>query len=243
MTVRVNLILFELADTTKPLPRIDPRAVHMLDVLRLREGDSFHAGVVNGPRGQGVLTALGGDALTLAFSWGSEPPPLDPITLIVGMPRPQTARKILEEATALGLAAMHFVRSDKGERSYGQSTLWSTGEWREHLVRGAEQAFCTRLPEVTRARRLVEVLAEIPEPTTRIALDNYEAPQSLSRYHFDPHHAVALAIGSERGWSAAERHELRANGFSFAHLGTRVLRAETACVAALALVKARLGSL
>ena len=243
MTAHVNLILFELAETTAPLARRDPRAVHMLEILKLREGDSFHAGLVNGPRGQGVLTEIGADALALAFTWGSEPPPLDAITLIVGMPRPQTARKILEEATALGLAAMHFVRSDKGERSYAHSTLWSTGEWRGHLVRGAEQAFCTRLPEVTRARKLTEVLAELPEPTTRIALDNYEAPQSLSRYHLAPHQPVALALGSERGWSAAERHVLRASGFTFAHLGTRVLRTETACVAALALVKARRGSL
>jgi RsmE family RNA methyltransferase len=239
----VNLILFELADSTMPLARRDPRAVHMLEVLRLREGDTFHAGLVNGPRGQGVLAAIGAEVLTLAFTWGSEPPPLDAITLIVGLPRPQTARKILEEATALGLAAMHFVRTDKGERSYSQSTLWSTGEWREHLVRGAEQAFCTRLPELTHGRRLAEVLATFPEPTTRIALDNYEAPQSLSRRLIAPDHPVALALGSERGWSDAERHELRTAGFAFAHLGSRVLRAETACVAALALVKAKLGSL
>ena len=46
---------------------------------------------------------------------------------------------------------------------------------------------------------------------------------------------------SNPGWSARDRAFLRANGFALAHLGTRVLRTETAVVAAVALVKARLG--
>ncbi|HEY1848006.1 MAG TPA: RsmE family RNA methyltransferase, partial [Opitutaceae bacterium] len=49
---------------------------------------------------------------------------------------------------------------------------------------------------------------------------------------------LALAFGPERGWSGAERDLLRARGFTLAHLGTRVLRTETAVVAALAIAKA-----
>jgi RsmE family RNA methyltransferase len=41
-----------------------------------------------------------------------------------------------------------------------------------------------------------------------------------------------LAIGPERGWSTQERDFLRANGFSLCHMGQRVLRVETAVVAA-----------
>jgi len=52
-----------------------------------------------------------------------------------------------------------------------------------------------------------------------------------------------VAIGPERGWSARERDLLRARGFELVHLGPRVLRTETACVAAVAVVKSRLGLL
>jgi RsmE family RNA methyltransferase len=52
---------------------------------------------------------------------------------------------------------------------------------------------------------------------------------------------VVLAFGSERGWSAAERDFLRTKNFFLVHLGSRVLRTETAVVTAVALVKARLG--
>jgi RsmE family RNA methyltransferase len=50
-----------------------------------------------------------------------------------------------------------------------------------------------------------------------------------------------LALGPERGWGPADRAALRAHGFTLVHLGPRVLRSETAVVAALTLVRAQLG--
>ena len=260
----MNLLLFEPAEISAPLPRRDPRAAHLLGVLKRCVGDTFDAGLIDGPRGKGTLVAIGDDALTLTFAWGPPPPPLDPITLIVGLPRPQTARDILRDATTLGLAAIHFVATAKGEPSYAQSSLWHSGEWRRHVRLGAEQAFATRLPVVTHGRPLAAALdalaspapssdslpspaatcAELPTATdTRLALDNYESPAALSVCHVIRDKPVVLAIGSERGWSAAERDALRAAGFTFAHLGARVLRTETACLAALTLVRAKLGLL
>ncbi|MGD1031592.1 MAG: RsmE family RNA methyltransferase [Opitutaceae bacterium] len=235
----MNLILFEPAEAARALPRSDPRAGHLLEVLRRRPGDEFDAGLVDGPRGKGTLVSVGGSALELSFVWGAEPPPPDPLTLVIGLPRPQTARRILQEAAALGVAALHFVLTEKGERGYAQSTLWRTGEWRRHLILGAEQAFCTRLPEVTHGRRLGDVAGGKMPAGTRIALDNYEAGRGLSGAVQVP--PVWIAIGPERGWSAGERDLLRAQGFGMFHLGHRVLRTETACVAAVAIVKAGLG--
>lgn len=242
--VCVNLILFEPAEIDRPLPSSDPRAVHLLQVLRRREGDPFDAGIINGPRGRGTLAAIGTEALTLSFVWSGEPPPLSPITLVVGLPRPQTARDILRDGTSLGVAAMHFVRTDKGEASYAHSTLWTSGEWRRQLIAGAEQAFDTRLPEVTWARPLLEVVSQLPARVLRVALDHYEAGETLAKCPLpaDPlSPSLVLAFGPERGWSNAERAALRGAGFALAHLGSRVLRTETAVTAAVTLVKARLG--
>ena len=243
LSLPVNLILFDPAETSVPLPRRDPRAAHLLDVLRRREGDTFAAGLIDGPRGKGTVVAIGAAALVLGFAWGEPPPPPDPITVLVGLPRPQTARDILRDATALGVAALHFVLTEKGDPGYAQSTLWSSGEWRRHLVTGAQQAFTTRLPAVTHGRRLAEALATLPSGGTRLALDNYEAPARLSQCHLIDDTSVVLALGAERGWAAAERALLRAHQFTFAHLGLNVLRTETACTAAVTLIKAKLGSL
>jgi 16S rRNA (uracil1498-N3)-methyltransferase len=239
----VNLILFEPHELDAPLPRGDRRARHVLEVLRRRVGDTFDVGLINGPLGKATLVAITEHALSLTFAWGAPPPPLDPITLIVGLPRPQTARDILRDATTLGVAALHFVTTEKGEPNYARSTLWSSGEWRRQLVAGAEQAFATRLPAVSHGHPLAAGVATLPPGATRLALDNYESPSPLAACHLMDDKPVVLAFGPERGWSAPERAFLRASGFAFCHLGARVLRSEIAVVTALALVRAKLGLL
>ena len=237
----MNIILLRPPEVELPLPRADPRARHLLEVLRRAPGDPFDAGLVNGPRGRGTLVAINRESLTLSFVWGEPPPPSPPLHLLIGLPRPQTARDILRDATTLGVAALHFIRTEKGEPSYADSKLWTSGEWERHVIAGAEQAFCTRVPEVTHGRSLQDVLPTLPGDSVRLALDNYEAPAALATCDLLGLPSVVLALGAERGWSAAERETLRSADFGFAHLGSRIMRTETACVVAIALLKARLG--
>lgn len=246
----MNLVLFESTEIDSPLACSDPRATHILEVLRRTVGDTFDAGLINGPHGKATLAAINQEALLLSFLWGKLPPPPPPLTLLIGLPRPQTARKILLEATSLGVQALHFVTTERGEPSYASSTLWSSGEWRRHLLAGAAQAFCTRLPDISFGRSLSDAIADLPPQAALVALDNYESPVTLEACvtqatgRAEPHainKPVVLALGSERGWTAAERDLLRANHFTLAHLGPRVLRTETACVASIAIVKSSLG--
>jgi RsmE family RNA methyltransferase len=255
----VNIILFSPSEVELPLARSDVRACHLLGTLRRGEGDTFDAGLIDGPRGRGTIVAIGEHELTLAFAWGESPPPLLPVHLIIGLPRPQTARDILRDATTLGVSGIHFVRSERGEASYAASSLWSSGEWQRQVVAGAAQAFCTRLPAITHGRTLTETLAALPANRApadasaaiahhRFMLDNYEATGALATASVSRDGpwagatTVVLAIGSERGWSPGERELFRAHGFALVHLGPRVLRTETAVVAAVTLARAKLES-
>jgi RsmE family RNA methyltransferase len=232
----VNLILLEPDEADRPLAPADPRALHLHKVLRRKVGDRFDAGIVNGPRGKGTILSIGPEGIRFQFEAAAAPQEADSIHLVVALPRPQTARKVLGAGTALGVSSIRFFKPEKGELGYASSTLWSTGEWRRHLLDGASQAFDTRIPEVLHAKSLEEAVAALPAACTAIALDNYEATRRLTAEQ--RHAPLALAFGPERGWSAAERNLLRGAGFELAHLGTRVLRTETAVVAALAIVKA-----
>jgi RsmE family RNA methyltransferase len=214
--------------------------------LRRGAGDQFDAGIVDGPVGKGRILGIGLEGLDWAFEpstgtsrhyVGSDP--LDPIELVVGMPRPQTARKILFDAATLGVRALRFVMTEKGDASYRQSTLWSSGEWRRHVRAGLEQAFATREPEISYGESLPESINELPDAATLIALDNYEASAPLLSA-LPIVFPAAIFVGGERGWSAAERDLLRGKGATLHHLGRRVLRTETACVAALALIRSQL---
>lgn len=237
----MNIILFNPAEVELPLACQDPRSQHLLQVLRRKVGDSFDCGLINGARGRGTIVAIGVATLTLSFIWLEPPPPLSPIHLLIGLPRPPTARNILREATSLGVTAMHFMRTERGEASYASSTLWQNEAWRECLLHGAAQAFCTRLPEISHGQSLVTALAALPGGCTRLALDNYESPSALATHPLPAAQPIALALGAERGWTTAERNLLRAADFTLVNLGARVLRTETACLAAITLIKARCG--
>jgi 16S rRNA (uracil1498-N3)-methyltransferase len=232
----VNIVLFEPGEIDAPLSRADPRAVHIVQILRRGQGDSFDAGIVNGPRGRATVVEMTPEALVLRFERTADPLEADPIHVLVALPRPQIARKILCEATSLGVSSIRFFRSEKGEPSYGASTLWKGPEWRRHLVDGASQAFDTILPEVLHFPDLGSAVKALPAGCARMALDNYEAPRRMAASLAAM--PLALAFGPERGWSQAERSLLRSAGFELAHLGARVLRTETAVVAAISIAKA-----
>lgn len=237
----MNLFLFSDKFSHLNIQPDDPRAEHIRTVLKMGVGQLFDVGVVNGPRGKARIIADGPEGMNLDIEWGDVPPRPYPITLIVGLPRPQTARKILQESTSLGIGAIWLFQAKKGESSYRRSRLWSTGEWRRHLHLGAEQAFTTHIPDVRNFDSLVECILKLSVPGDRIALDNYEADVPLGSYQIK-HPMSAVAIGSERGWSASERDHLRNAEFSLYNLGQRVLRTETACIAALSIILSKLSS-
>lgn len=234
----MNLILFTEQETAQPLPLADPRAVHILRTLRRQIGDVFDAGVINGPKGKAILREFSCENLILEFHLQEAPPPLHPISLLVGLSRPQTMRKILQETTSLGIGELHFVATEKGEPSYAESKLWSTGEFTRHLTAGAEQAFTTRIPSVRQHASLADALDDLqPTHPSAIALDNYEATGPLR--DFSPTELPCfLAVGSERGWSARERDLFRNRNIPLLQLGTNVLRTETATLCGLSLILA-----
>ena len=239
----MNIILFDQHEIDSPLRRDDLRVVHILDVLRRQVGDATDVGLLNGPRGKAILKSVDQREAFFEFVWGEAPAPLLPIDLIVGLSRPQTSRKILQEATSLGVRRIFFVATDRGEPSYAASKLWSTDQWKRLIRTGAEQAFSTRLPSVEVGIELADAfnaLTEIQPTQARICLDNYEATLGLWD-GVGSAGSVALAVGSERGWTEGERNQFRDHGFTLAQIGDRPLRTETAAIAAIGIIIAKMG--
>lgn len=243
----MNIILFDQSEIDSPLQRDDPRVVHILEVLRRKVGDDTDVGLVNGPRGKAILKSVDRRQAVFEFVWGQPSEPLLPIDLIVGLSRPQTSRKILKEATSLGVRRIFFVATDRGEPSYATSKLWKTDQWQRLVRAGVEQAFSTRLPEVQAGIELADALAalaisdfEVNEAQqVRVCLDNYEATSRLWDA-VDSAKSVTLAVGSERGWTQGERNLFRDHGFILAQIGDRPQRTETATIAAIGITIARL---
>ena len=220
------------------LPPDDARARHLRETVGLAVGGTFHVGIENGLRGIATITTLA-PQLTFAVAWEKSPQARLPLTVLVGLPRPQTAKKVLHDLASLGAARIVFFESAKGDPGYLTSSLWKDGEWREHVLKGTEQACSTLVPEVTRVTSLAEAIALTDSKAWKVALDPYEATGPIDTGE-NISAAAVLAIGAERGFSDRERSTLRAAGFTMAHLGDRILRVEAAALVGGAIILSQL---
>jgi len=243
----MNLILFEPDELGLPLPKRDGRAVHLVKVLHKGAGDSFDAGVVEGLRGTGTVSAIrsNGD-VDFSLDLDEEPRSPYPIRVAVGFPRPIQLRRLLRDLSNLGVEAIDLVGTELGEKSYQDTNLLTDGGARSALIEGAVQARDTRLPVLATYPNLSAWLDGAPwgqTPRALLAPDNVRPEAAFAALALPPATGpVVLALGSERGWSDRERKQLERGGFIRASMGERALRTETACVAAVVLALEKIGA-
>ncbi len=238
----MNIILFEEEELSRPLPPGDPRGLHLRKVLHARRGDGFAAGIVGGGIGEIVIQGIQGDEVFFRYTPRGEAPPLLPLELIVGAPRPLVTRRLLKDLTSLGARALHFVTAELGEKSYLQSRVWEQEERRRSLLEGAQQAGTTLLPQVRLHHGLEACLAELPRDWDRFVLDPQRGELSAGRCRPRAGSAV-LAVGPERGWTDRELDLFSAAGFVFLRMGERILRTESAALVGASIILSRMGFL
>jgi RsmE family RNA methyltransferase len=236
----MNIILFNKAELALPLQKHDERAEHLLKVLHKHPGDQFDAGVLDGPAGHGTITRIDNNG-AVYVSFTPDAPDVAmrarlPLTVAVGFPRPIQLRRILRELSSIGVGEIVLFPTELGERSYRDTTLFTTGAAQHALIEGAAQSRDTTLPTLTRVQSLAEWLDNLPPAGARqrIVADNTNGSRSF--ISVQPACGFVLAVGNERGWSVNERERLREAGFDSRSLGSRALRTETACAACAALL-------
>lgn len=212
-------------------------ANHVLRVLRLRRGDTLALFDGSGSDYDGKITALGRDSVTVevgAASTVATESPLD-ITLVQGVCRGARMDTVVQKATELGvarirpaLAGRSVVRLDEERADRKQS------HWQRVAIAAAEQSGRSRVPLVAEPAPLAEVLAQLQDPVTRLLLD--PSGESL-RGRLLPAQPLVLVVGPEGGLTPAETRLAADLGFRPASLGPRILRTETAPLAALAVLQ------
>ncbi len=247
----MNILILEPHEVGARIPRPDRRWEHVKKVLKKSQGQRLAAGLADGDLGEATVLELDDGGLVLGFEsfagTAGSPPPLAPLRILLGFPRPIQAARILKDLTSLGVAEIHLTATELGEKSYAQSSIFKDRDFRSHLLEGAEQSGNPRLPTVFThwsLRLCLEALdaADAQRAGDRIFLHPYGEAESLAApTSFEA--PLTLAIGSERGWTEAEIARLGAAGFSPRRLGGRILKTETAVLAATVLGLARLGFL
>lgn len=154
--------------------------------------------------------------------------------LLVGALRPERASWLVEKATELGVFALRFLQTERTPRQYSQGRF---ERYDKVAAAALEQCLGARLPQITGVHPFAEIAKLLPQSAPAYVLDPL-ASEGLLSSALPPATEVAVLIGPEGGFSPAELEALRGLGVRGAGLGQRILRVESAAIAAAALMLA-----
>jgi len=231
-------------ETGREIALPESASQHVVKVLRLRAGDSLllFDGRGNEHDAEIVSIAQGRvSARVLDRRAGVGESPLA-ITLVQAVSRADRMDMTLQKATELGVHSIAPVLTIRSVvRLDGEQAQRKLRHWRSLVVSACEQSGRTFVPAVAEPVQLAAYLSAAQRAGARLVLDP-ASPMSLAQLP-DPGGSVDLLIGPEGGLEDAELAAARGAGFTPVRAGPRVLRTETAGLAALAILQARWGDL
>ncbi len=217
---------------------------HAVQVLRLRSGDAVR--LFNGLGGEfaATLAEVGRRKATITVGEFAEIEVESPlaITLWQGVSRGERMDYTIQKAVELGVQIIQPVFTQRSVDLKDDRIEKRQQHWQRVAISACEQCGRNRIPEIRPPQNLLNLLDVHAEQddALRLFLDSHAAtplPDALNTPR------LVLLAGPEGGFAEEERRAIVAAGFHATLLGPRVLRTETAAVAALAVVQARWGDL
>lgn len=224
-------------------------AARHVQVLRMQPGHSITLFNGQGGQWQATVTRMGRSEVEVLVGAheATEREPARAVHLAVGMPANERMDWLVEKAAELGVASVQPLQTSRSVlRLSGERAAKKQGHWQSVAVAACEQCGGNRVPAVAPIKDLAAWLKTLPAPTSgarghvrpeplRCLLSLAEGTRPLAEVLKDVPATQALLFlsGPEGGLSAEEDALARAHGFAPVTLGPRVLRAETAALAAL----------
>jgi len=220
---------------------VGAQAEHMARVLRAQPG--MEADVVAGGHVfHAEVAAVAPAEVRFNLIAEVQADPALPVTLVLSIYKFDRMEWALEKATELGVAAVAPVIARRTEKHLAQAAEKRAERWRRIVHEAAQQSRRSDVPIVYDPAPLAARIRAASQ-VSRIVLAEQERTTTLSHALVEAVAAAAdemptleIAIGPEGGWAPDEEALFDANGWIAVSLGPRILRAETAAIAALAVV-------
>ncbi|MBV9769513.1 MAG: 16S rRNA (uracil(1498)-N(3))-methyltransferase [Bryobacterales bacterium] len=219
-----------------------PDAHHLTRVLRVEPGQQFeicdnqsvYLAEVESAHKDLVSFAVQEELATAEFSVRT--------TILASLIRFERFEWMLEKATELGIERVVPVDAERSEKGLELAALKRLPRWSRIVREASEQSRRARLPEIGAPVALAAAL-EMKFGHTFV-LEETDATPMLRALpaHRRQGDSVALLVGPEGGWTDRERDSMANAGWCAVSLGPQILRAETAAVAALAIINAAWGA-
>jgi 16S rRNA (uracil1498-N3)-methyltransferase len=218
---------------------------HLRDSLRLRPGDSLALNDGCGTRYRVEVTHVTAQVIvSRIIDRLTEPAPkTSPIVLGQSLIKGDKMDWVIQKATELGVAGValihstHSVIKPNPERLDHQRSRW------ERIARdAAQQSERLTIPPIADPVDLAEICRQYASAPLKGMLVERSNGPSLSAIPLpsDRQRPIVLLIGPEGGWAPEEQRLAQEQGFLPLALGPRILRAETAAIAALSILQSRL---
>lgn len=228
------------------------QAAHLSRVLRAQPGQVYDL-VANGFLHRAEVAAVSDNEVSFVLHEELEADAALPIHLLLAVFKFDHFEWAIEKATELGVARITPILARRTEKHLGLTAAKRAERWRRIALESAKQSRRTDVPDIVDPSPLAAALASEAAPV-RILLSETEQTVTLaealrthasltSQLHhdgFDVNHEPAsfrmdLAIGPEGGWTPEEMSAFTEHNWTHVTLGPRILRAETAAIAAIAI--------
>ena len=221
------------------------QAHHLTRVLRLKAGAAVTVFNGDGAEYAGEIARVGDGAVTVRIAQAravTRESPLE-LTLAQGISRGERMDYTVQKAVELGVARIEPVLTRRGVvRLDAARAGQKRAHWQAVAIAACEQCGRNRVPEITAPQPFDEWLAQWPQRrggALGVLLDP-EATRRLADLP-RPTRGLTLFAGPEGGYTDEERRAALQAGYEEVRLGPRVLRTETAALAALAAMQALWG--
>lgn len=211
------------------------QAHHLVHVLRLTPGDEIVVFDGRGREYPAVIERIGKSGVSVKVGEASAVDRESPlaVTLAQGISSGERMDYTIQKAVELGAHAIQPLATERSiVRLAAERALKRVAHWQAVAIAACEQSGRNRVPEVLPVAALTSWLATNPASAQRLTLSP-EAPRALREID-RPTGPIVLLVGPEGGLAPRELADAQARGFIPVRLGPRVLRTETAAVAALA---------
>lgn len=216
------------------------QALHLSRVLRAEPGQVYDV-VADGFVYRAEITTVSESAVVFTLHEELESEAALPLHLLLSVFKFDHFEWAVEKATELGIARITPVLARRTEKHLAQSAAKRAERWRRIALESSKQSRRVDIPTIADPLPLKAALAAESATATRILLSETEQSQTLIGALAGVTGTAAIAIGPEGGWTPEEMALFAENHWQAVTLGPRILRAETAAIAAIAVCSAYLG--
>jgi 16S rRNA (uracil1498-N3)-methyltransferase len=225
-----------IADTWTPTTAslTGDQAVHLARVLRAAPGQIYDI-VSNGFLHRAEITSVSEQAVQFILHEELETDAALPLHLLLAVFKFDHMEWAIEKSTELGVARITPVLARRTEKHLAQSALKRSERWRRIALEASKQSRRTDVPEIADPIALKQALEQETAPTRILLSETEQATTLAAALAGSENKAVAIAIGPEGGWTPEEMSLFTQHQWRPVTLGPRILRAETAAIAAIAI--------